>query len=388
MNLLLTFTNTVSLREWDKIGILDREVLLYKKLSQKGISVTFLTYGDKSDLLYSNSLKDINIIPIKDKTELKTLPFIRTILFPPFNYKIFKNIDIIKTNQMGGSWITWLLKIIYRKKIILRCGYETYKNELYEYRKLAKHKRALMRLLFLYITEWISYVLANHIIVSNNFDKNFIINTFKMNFNKISIIPNIIDTKVFDRIPTEKKAKSVLFIGRLDEAKNLENLIESFKYLEDYTLDIVGKGHLEPLLRSLVEKSKLQSNINFLGNLHNSEIPKLINQYHVFILPSHWEGNPKTLLEAMSCGIACIGSNTPGIKEIIKHKKNGYLCNFDSESIANAIRRVYEDTELRKKLGYNARNYIMKNNSCNTIVERETKIYQSLLKPKKMFQNT
>ena len=58
------------------------------------------------------------------------------------------------------------------------------------------------------------------------------------------------------------------------------------------------------------------------------------------------EGNPKTLLEAMSCGLACIGSNIPGINQIITHKKNGYLCNLDSKSIANAVVSVYNNKSL------------------------------------------
>lgn len=380
MNLLLTFTNQVSLKEWDKMGILDREVLLYKKFFQKGIQVTFLTYGDKSDLEYSEFLRDIDIFPMKDKTESKALPFFKNVLFPLFNYKKFKKFDIVKTNQMGGSWITWLLKLFFRKKLVVRCGYETYKNELYEYKQLSKHRRGLLRLFNLYIIEWISYRLASHIIVTSNFDKNFIIRKFRIKSKKISVVPNIIDTEVFNKRPAEKKAKSILFIGRLDEAKNLENLIESFEYLEDFSLDIIGKGHLKAFLGAKVEKLKLQSKINFLGNYPNSEIPEVINRYHVLILPSRWEGNPKVLLEAMSCGIACIGSLAPGIKEIIKHKKNGYLCNFDSRSIANAIKRVYEDSELRKTLGYNARKYIINNNSFNKVIEQEIEIYKSLFR--------
>ena len=124
MNLLLTFTNRVSLKEWDHRGILDREILLYNKISQNGIKVKFLTYGDKSDLNYSDILKNIKVSLIKDS---KFLSFFKILLFPLFNYKIFKKIDIIKTNQMGGICINWLLKLIYRKKVIVRSGYENLK---------------------------------------------------------------------------------------------------------------------------------------------------------------------------------------------------------------------------------------------------------------------
>ena len=110
MNLLLTFTYTISLKDWEKAGLLDREVLIYQRFSQKGINVWFLTYGDKSDYSYSDKLKGIKIVPIKNK--IKYFPFLKTLLFPIFNYKVFKNVDIIKTNQMEGSWITWILNLL------------------------------------------------------------------------------------------------------------------------------------------------------------------------------------------------------------------------------------------------------------------------------------
>ncbi len=381
MNLLLTFTLNTSLEDWDKIGILDREILIYKRFSRLGINISFLTYGNNSDLNYSNIIKGIDIIPVKEKLNLYRLVFFKILLFPLFNYSLFKRKDIIKTNQMGGSWITWLLKILFRKKLIIRCGYELFKNELYQYRKIKK-KGLNFRLIFLFFREYISYRIADCIMITNKFDKNFIIEHFKINSKKIYILPNFIDISLFRPIPTKRKEKIILFIGRLKEEKNLANLIESFKYLENYSLDIIGEGSQKPSLKVLIEKLALQSRIRFLGSFPNSEIPKILNQYHLFILPSLWEGNPKVLLEAMSCGIACIGSKTPGIQEIITHKKNGYLCNFDSKSIAESIKRVYEDIELRKTFGKNAREYVINNNSLEKIVEREISIYKSLLKKK------
>ena len=376
MNLVLTFTYTISLKDWEKAGLLEREILIYQRFSQKGINLWFLTYGDKSDFSYSDKLKGIKIVPIKNK--IKYFPFLKTLLFPIFNYKLFKNVDIIKTNQMEGSWITWILKIIFRKKVIIRCGYEALKNTLFEY-KLFKKRRLLLKLLFLYFVELVSYKISDHIILSNLYDKKFVIRLFKIKPKKISLISNFIDTEKFRPIPTEKKENTILYIGRLKEEKNLENLIKSFKYLKDYSLDIIGKGELKPLLLKKIDTLNLQSQIKFLGMIPNSEIPEVINQYHILILPSLWEGNPKVILEAMSCGVMCIGTNIPGIKEIITHKKNGFLCKKDSKSIAYAIKYIFDNPKLRESLGKNAREYIIKNNSLEKIYKNEIKIFESLL---------
>ena len=62
MKLVLFFTNTISLKIWDKAGILDREIALYKRLRDKGVSTTFITYGNEFDLNYRYRLKGIKIL--------------------------------------------------------------------------------------------------------------------------------------------------------------------------------------------------------------------------------------------------------------------------------------------------------------------------------------
>ena len=97
-------------------------------------------------------------------------------------------------------------------------------------------------------------------------------------------------------------------------------------------------------------------------------------------MPSFSEGNPKALLEAMSCGIACIGTNVKGINNIINHKQNGYLCEKSSNSIKEAILTLYKDINLRKKIAENARKFILDNCSLNSIVQKEFLLYQEILR--------
>ncbi len=100
-------------------------------------------------------------------------------------------------------------------------------------------------------------------------------------------------------------------------------------------------------------------NLNLLGVFPNNIIPEVLNQYQIFILPSYYEGNPKVLLETMSCGLACIGINVYGISNILKHKENGYLCDIQSESIKKAIKSLHSNKDLKSKIGRNAREFIM-----------------------------
>ncbi|HEC93684.1 MAG TPA: glycosyltransferase, partial [Candidatus Atribacteria bacterium] len=118
--------------------------------------------------------------------------------------------------------------------------------------------------------------------------------------------------------------------------------------------------------------------VEFGGSIPNKDLPIELNKSEIFILPSFFEGNPKALLEAMSCGLACIGTDVEGIREVIKHKENGYLCKTDPKSIKEAILEILNDRELETKISQNARKAILENFSLEKILEKEIKIYQSL----------
>ena len=121
------------------------------------------------------------------------------------------------------------------------------------------------------------------------------------------------------------------------------------------------------------------ADVRFLGVYPNNQLPELIAPYPLFALPSTWEGNPKSLLEAMSCKKAVIGTNVDGIKEIIKHNENGILCEPDDDAIAEAIRYLSDKPQLRKTLGEKAREYVVDNASLNDIARREFRIYKLIL---------
>ena len=362
--LALFFTKGISLRNWEEIGVLDRELKPYKKFAKYFDEIYLFTYGDKEDLKYKKILPDnIKIFPKK----LNLPPLLYSFLLP-FLYRLeLRNVDIIKTNQMPGSWAAVVAKFLYRKKLVVRCGYEWLRNmEL-------KREHKLKRLLA-FILEFLAYKTADKIIITSHENRNFIIERFKISPKKIEVVPNYIDTNLFKPIKV-KKERRLIFIGRLEREKNLANLIKAVSKL-DIKLVIFGNGSLKEELEKLAKK--LKSNVEFKGNIPNEKLPLELNKSEIFILPSLYENCPKTLLEAMSCGLPCIGTNVPGIREIIKHKENGYLCGTDDKSIRKAIKEVLENKQLREKISKNARKTILENFSLERILENEIKVFEAL----------
>ena len=383
VKVLLTFTYGISLDQWYNLGLIYREIELYKKLMGNSIDFTFLTYGDNKDLGYSKLLGKIKIIPVLNYIKSKDgkVQFLKS-LFLPFKFKErFMEVDLIKTNQMDGSLIACIAKLLFRKKLIIRCGFEKFRFFLFKekQKKRKNYFKYLLKYIWIYFLEFISYKIADGIILTSKLDIDFIINKFNLEKKRIWIrhFYNYIDVDLFKPLNLEKKEKHVLFIGRLNEQKNLFNLLQAFKKLDGFTLDIIGEGHLKEKLKEKSEEYRIK--INFLERFPNNKIPEILNQYQIFILPSHFEGNPKVLLEAMSCGISCIGTDVYGINNIIIHKKNGYLCKTNAKSIRNAILSLYNQRDLRENIGKNARNFILENCTLETIANKEYKFYREIL---------
>lgn len=364
-NFGLFMTRRMSLFKWDKIGMLTREIKPYQKLAEYFNKIYIFTYGDSKDKLYSN-LFPINVEIV---TRPKFIPVIIYSLMLPFIYKKkLKNIQIIKTNQMDGSWTAVISKKLFNLKLIVRCGYEWLST-------IEKSRKSFLKRIFAYFIEKLAYNNADKIILTSEESKNFAIKRFNINPEKIEIIPNYIDTDLFKPLNIEKEKNRIIFVGRLEKEKNLINLFSSLKGL-DIKLVVIGDGSLRKELEEIAGRDKI--NIIFKGNIPQSNIPEELNKSEIFILPSLYEGNPKVLLEAMSSGLSCIGADVEGINSIIKDGEDGILSQTDHISLKNAIIKLIDNKELRDKISVNARRKIEINNSFSVFIEKELSIYKSV----------
>ena len=139
MHVLVILTYGVSFKDWAQSGLLDREILLYEKLlNEKKIRFTFVSFGDSED---TELINDFNVIPfykynIPANGKLKNL--FNSLIFPFKLKKLIDKPDLIKTNQLMGSWIAIMLKLIFAKPLIVRTGYDLFRFSIYEKKSLIK----------------------------------------------------------------------------------------------------------------------------------------------------------------------------------------------------------------------------------------------------------
>lgn len=365
MTLALFLTRGFSLKKWKDIGILEREILPYFEMAKDFEKIFIFSYGNKYDrAIVENLPKNIEIV--FNNTFLPT--FLYSIFLPVIHKNILRKVDILKTNQMDGSWPAIISKKLFGNKLIIRSGYEWLQYLENTNSSWWKRKSA-------YLIENYAYGNADKIIITSAGGKKFIIDKFSINENKIEIIPNYIDTDKFKPFDIKKESNKVIFVGRLEPVKNVINLVKALVNLNT-KLTIVGEGSQKDILRKLTIESKL--GVDFKGVISQNDLPSELNSNSIFILPSLSEGNPKSLLEAMSCGLACIGSDIDGITGIIRDKENGIICSTDVESINLAIKTLLEDSELRSKISKNARKSIEEGFGLHSVIEKELSVYKSI----------
>jgi len=141
----------------------------------------------------------------------------------------------------------------------------------------------------------------------------------------------------------------LISVGRLIEKKGIKDAIKAISSLihEGYNIEytIIGDGKQKKYLSKLTQQLGIEQNVHFLGRISNKEIATLLQDSHIFILPSvtcpdgSQEGIPNALKEAMATGLPVISTYHAGIRELIKHEKSGLLTpERDIDSLMNNIK--------------------------------------------------
>ena len=174
---------------------------------------------------------------------------------------------------------------------------------------------------------------------------------------KVEVIPMGVDTKLFNPNKKDNSIKKkyniqgtfLLFVGRLAPEKGIDLLIEAMpEVIKKYPktkLMIIGDGTLKNQIQKRVNELKIKENIIFMGWVNNKDLPKYYATADVFVCPSRREGFGLTFVEAGMSGCFLIGTNTGGIKDIIKDKENGLVIERNSSKEISRAILYYDDKQ-------------------------------------------
>ena len=199
---------------------------------------------------------------------------------------------------------------------------------------------------------------------------------------KITSIPNPIDTRIYKKgdkqearqrlgLPLDKKL--ILFASQrvTNVNKGMDYLIEACRQLQiDNAAVVILGGHAEEVV------SQLSLEAYPLGYVNEEQ--RIVDVYHaadVFVLPSLSENLPNTIMEAMACGVPCVGFRVGGIPEEIDHRRNGYVADYRSaEDLARGIRWILTEADY-ETLSKNAVQKVVQNYSQQSVALKYLDVY-------------
>jgi glycosyltransferase involved in cell wall biosynthesis len=207
------------------------------------------------------------------------------------------------------------------------------------YRKV---RRGLRRFVMYFMLKRADFVTATgrksrEILINNGVDSE-----------KICVLPNPLDVDKFS--PSNRgKVYDIINLGRLSDEKELVNFLHIVDIIRQKNprikSAIAGRGPEKERLQKTIRELSLEDNVSLLGYVDNTA--DYYNSGSVFVLTSSTEGLPRTVVEAMACGIPCVVSKVGDVEDLVKDGENGFVINdySDVEKFAEKIMLLLSDKD-------------------------------------------
>lgn len=335
-------------------------------LQEIGFSKELVNMGHDCDVIYYNYKNDVKIEEIYNnnynKLNIIWMPAIKIldngIYTKVLNKKFVNKYDIIITTEYTQI-MTYFLTYLCREKLVLYQG--PYKDQ----DKRFIHK--IYDILFLNRIKKIKNIYCKSELCNEylKLKKNIYhakslgvgLDTEKLE-NKLTLI----DPEIESIKSKVKNKKVLLYIGRLEERRNIIFLLDLFKYIlnneKNICMIIIGDGKKEDKLRYLKHAKDLNiwDNIIYLKKISQSNIKNIYNISNIFILPTLYEIFGMVLLESMFFGIPAITSNNGGSSMLIENNNNGIIMNsFNVKEWGNIIIELLNNEKKYEKISKKAR---------------------------------
>lgn len=211
---------------------------------------------------------------------------------------------------------------------------------------------------------------------------------------KIYITPFGVDIEKFKNLNLEKEENKIVIgtVKTLEPKYGIEYLIRAIKKLEKIIereiferieVRIYGKGYLREKLEILTKELRIEEKIKFKGFILNSEVPKVINEMDIFVIPSILDSESfgVAAVEAMACEVPVVVSDADGLKEVVIDNETGFVVpKKDYKVIAEKFKRLIIDKSLSQNFGKAGRRRVTELYSWNDNVKNMIKIYRKIIK--------
>ncbi|HVT90961.1 MAG TPA: glycosyltransferase family 4 protein [Tepidisphaeraceae bacterium] len=206
-----------------------------------------------------------------------------------------------------------------------------------------------------WIVQGIVYHFAHKVIVPSQSVANVLHDWSAVPWDKVQIIPN--GQSMVEIAPQRVLFRPQIvvgFLGRLDPIKRLTDLVRAMTFLDDrFELNIFGEGQDRTNIEREITQLGLANRVKLFGATDKPQ--SAIETMDLLVLCSQAEGFGLALTEAMAAGVPVIGTDVPGIRDVIRHEETGLLVPVgEPGKLARAIERMASSESMRKQLIENA----------------------------------
>ncbi|MFO7321146.1 MAG: glycosyltransferase [Chloroflexota bacterium] len=216
---------------------------------------------------------------------------------------------------------------------------------------------------------------AAFVVAISNFNRDLILSEAGEQYaGKVKVVHCGVDTHIFQPHRLERSADEafkILCIGTLHEVKGQTFLIEACRRLAErgirFSCHFIGDGPDQEALQAQVSAAGLEECVHFEGRRKREEVISWLQHADVLVAPSvpsrdgRREGLPVVLIEALGSGVPAIASRLSGIPELIEDGVTGYLIEPGNvDQLVDALERLVRDPELRRRLGRNGREKVVR----------------------------
>jgi len=187
-----------------------------------------------------------------------------------------------------------------------------------------------------------------------------------------------------DRKPshTGRRQFKILFLSRIEIAKGIYEALDSYRIVKrDFpfaTLTVAGDGSELEGVKAYAAELKL-ADVSFTGNLEGARKRDAFKNADAFLFPSHTEGLPISVIEAMAYGLPVVTRRVGGLGDFFESGQMGFMTeSYDPEDFAALLGRLIGDPELRTRISSFNRTYARKHFTATQVVARLEHIYRSV----------
>jgi glycosyltransferase involved in cell wall biosynthesis len=205
----------------------------------------------------------------------------------------------------------------------------------------------------------------------------------KTSINKAICIHNGVES--FETAPQHTHRTEALFVGRLVPQKDPFILINAIHALDpnirsQLHLSLIGSGPLEEDVRATILKQRLVNTITLIPSVPREDILKHMKQSDLFILTTHWEGLPRSILEAMAHGLPVIATDVGGVGDAITPQTGILISHGDQQALQEALTVLIKNPTQRQQMGRLAQHRARTQFSLEQMCQKTARVYEAVLK--------